>query len=308
MAEGQVIEQPADDSEAALVDRIVKTFAPDEPEEEVEAPETEVEAEAPEPEPEGDAVDPDAPFIPVKVKAEGGTDQDELLSINQLKSGYMMQKDYQRKTAELARARDTLTQEVEQAVSQERQSYLQGLQVAEQALLNMVVPELNGVDIEKLAQTDPAKAVAIQARAHKLNQTVQAIRGQIAQAAEQARKAQAEQSKRALSDPVSGVPGWGDQLYNQIISEAKDYGFSTEEVANVVDHRMIRVLHDALQYRKAKTAKPKDQVKAVPKVLKPGTPQGKSALQAQNEAQLSNRLQKSGSIEDAAALYLARRK
>jgi hypothetical protein len=71
---------------------------------------------------------------------------------------------------------------------------------------------------------------------------------------------------------------------------------------------MIRVLHDALQFQKAKAVKPKDQAKAVPKVLKPGTPQGKSETQAKQEAQLRQRLQKTGSVEDAAALYLATRR
>lgn len=308
MEQGQDI-QPTEDE---IVQRIANVLTP--PEESQEEPqeiqegEEAPEEEAQEAEPEGPAVDPDAPFIPLKFKTEGGEDKEENLSINQLKSGYMMRQDYQRKTAELARARETLTNEVETHVAQERQNYVQGLQVAEQALLAMVVPELNGIDMEQLAQSDPSKAVLLQAKAHKLSQTINGIRAQIAQANQQAMQKQAEQSIRILSDPIQGIPGWNDQLYTNIISEgAKTYGFRPEEVANVVDHRMIRVLHDAMQYRQAKAAKPV-QAKAVPKVLKPGTPQGRSEAQAKQEALLSQRLKKSGSVEDAAALYLARRK
>jgi predicted transposase YbfD/YdcC len=312
------MEEVIQPSEADLVARIANVLtpeeAPEEPQEanqessEAEEPEAS-ETEEPEQEEEGQAVDPDAPFIPTKFKTEGGEEREETLSINQLKSGYMMRQDYQRKTAELAKARDTLTSEVEQHVAQERNNYIQGLQIAEQALMAMVVPELNGVDMEQLAQTDPSKAVLLQAKAHKLSQTVNHIRQQIAQAQQQAMHKMAEQSLRVLSDPIQGIPGWNDQLYTSIITEgAKAFGFRPEEVANVVDHRMIRVLHDALQFQKAKAVKPKDQAKAVPKVLKPGTPQGKSETQAKQEAQLRQRLQKTGSVEDAAALYLATRR
>lgn len=303
-------------SEAELVSRINNVLNPqEEAPEEVEAPETEVTAEAPQEEappqeeaaePEEQAIDPDAPFIPLKTKVEGGGDQEETLSINQLKAGYMMQKDYHRKTQELAKARDTLTKEVEQGISSARQEYLEGLRVAEQALISLIVPELQGVDMEKLAYENPSQAVLLQARAGKLHQSVQWIRQQRAQAEQQAAKTLSEQMERALADPISGVPGWGAAMKEQLASDAKAYGFTPEEVSAVVDPRMFRVLHDAAQFQKAKSAKPKEQVRPTPKVLKPGVQQGSRELQAKNEEKLMANFKKSGSIDDGAALLLAR--
>lgn len=308
----EVMVQPEED--ASLVERFARALAPEQeeapepqPEHEEEAG-SQPEAEGSEPQAEADeqVVDPDAPFIPIKYKVEGGEDREETLSINQLKSGYMMRQDYQRKTAEVARARDTLTAEVESQVSQERQNYVQGLQIAEQALLAMVVPELNGVDMEQLAQSDPSKAVLLQAKAHKLSQTIGAIRQQLAQAQQQAMQKMAEQSKRALSDPVSGIQGWGEQMYSQLMNEGgRAYGFTPDEVAAVVDHRMIRVLHDAYQYRQLKAAKPKDQGKPAPKVIKPGVSVGKGERAAEQVAQLRQKAQKTGKWQDAAEVYLA---
>lgn len=303
------LEQP---TEASIVERITRVLQPEEPE--AETPEGESdqpeETKAEEETPEGTEVDPDEAFIPVTVKTEGGADEEETVSINQLRAGYMRQKDYQRKTAELARSRESQQSEIEQQISQQRQQYIEGLQVAEQALQQMVLPELMGVDIERLAREKPGEAIALQARGNKLRDTINNIRGQIQQAQQRAFAEAAAKSKQALSDPVSGLPGWGDQMYTQIINEgSKLYGFSPEEVASVVDHRMIRVLHDAMQFKQASQAKPKEQpAKPAPKVLKPGAPQGKSELRAKEVAHLNQRLQKSGSIEDAAALYLARKR
>lgn len=313
--QGQAPKQPAAD-EASVLSRLsafvgdpeesAEDDAPDEqPETEGEAaePEQASEEEAPAQEPAGVEVDPDAPLVEITSKGDDGKDETRLWSLNEMKKGVMMERDYRRKTAEVARARDTMETEVQQQVSQTRTEYIQGLKTAEQALLALVLPELQNVDMDKLAAENPSEAMRVQVKAGKLNNAVTAIRQQLAQADQQAQTQMAQQSKRALSDPIGGIPGWGDEMYGKIIQEgAKYYGFKPEEVANVVDHRMIRALHDALQYQQAKQAKPAPKGPA-PKVIKPGAPAGSDDLRAREVTNLRQRLKKSGDLRDAAALW-----
>jgi len=276
-------------------------------EEPQETPEATQEEQPQETQDEGVTIDPDAPLIEITVKKEDGTDETRPWSLNELKQSVMMKQDYTRKTQEIARAREQMSQAIEQQVAQERNNYLQSLQMAEAALVSLVAPELQQVDFSKLAEENPAEAVKLQAKAAKLQQTMAALRQQQQAVQQQAVQRLAQESVRLLSDPVTGIPGWGDELYSSLISEgAKAYGFRPEEIANVVDHRLIRVLNDALSFQKAKSAKP--VVKAVPKVIKPGAPSVKGEMQARNEQQLQARLKKTGDLKDAAALYLSRMK
>jgi hypothetical protein len=94
-----------------------------------------------------------------------------------------------------------------------------------------------------------------------------------------------------------------------IIQTGNAYGYSAEELAQVVDYRHIKVLHELAEYRKLKDAKPgvEKKVTVVPKVLRPGAPQSGDS-QAKRVNELQQRLRASGSVKDAAALLAAQRK
>jgi hypothetical protein len=253
-------------------------------------------------------IDPEAPLFDVTVKVEGGASENLKVSLKELESGFMMQKDYQRKTAELARAREQLTQEVQKMVEPERQSYTQNLQILQQAVLGLAAPELQSVNWEQLASEDPAKYVQLTAKAQRVQQMLSHIQNQQQQAQQQALQQAAQQCQKMLTDPIQGIPNWGAEVAQTIIQTGTTYGYSPEELAQVVDYRHIKVLHDLAEYNKLKAAKPgvEKKVTVVPKVLKPGAPAGD--LQAKKETELSQKLRKSGSVNDAAALLLARRK
>lgn len=322
-ATGQASGQPEGD--AGVVDRLAALFGEsgDEPaQEEQQQPESDA---APEPvvqeadtdpaETEEESVqdtltiDPDSPLVEITIKTEGGADETRLWSLNEMKAGVMMHKDYQRKTAELAKARDQLAQEVQQMVEPERQAYLQNLQNMQAAVQTLVMPELQNVDWEKLAVENPAQYVQLSAKYQKAQQALQYAQHQQQQEMTRQFQAQAQHSRQMLSDPIAGIPGWNDGLYTSLINEAsKQYGFSPQEVAQVVDYRMIKVLHDAFQYQKVKSAKPavEKKVMVAPKVLKPGAQADSSDAHAKTEKDLHQRLRKTGDVKDAAALYMAR--
>jgi hypothetical protein len=256
-------------------------------------------------------IDPEAPIFEIPVK--GG--EPEKVSLKELEGGYMRQKDYTQKTQELARARDQLQEEVRKSVEPTVQAYQQHLGILQQAVIATIMPEMHNVDMERLAQEDPSRYVALSAKFQKAQQLVGQIQQQQQQLAAQANQQTAERSRRALSDPVTGIADWNDEMYTGIIKEgSRAYGFAPDEVAAVVDHRMIRVLHDALQYQKAKAAQPgiSKKVALAPKLVRAGTPTSSSDRQQTTEKELMARLKKSrgsrDNIEAAAALWDARQK
>lgn len=272
------------------------------PIEQEEASEEEEKAEEP-----SITLDPEAPLFETKVKVEGGGEAVEKLSLKQLQEGYMRQADYQRKTAEVARARDTLTQEARQLIEPERQQFISQMNAMQKAMVDLYQSEIAGVDLETLVSDDPAAYVRMQAKAQKLMGTINAAQQAVQEAQRKAVQEQIQTSIRMLNDPVQGIPGWGQEMYQSLLRDGVNtYGFSPDEMAGVTDYRMLKVLKDATEFRKLQAAKPavEKKVNLVPKVVKPGTQQ--ESPQAQDEKKLRERLKRTGSEKDAQALMLAR--
>lgn len=146
-----------------------------------------------------------------------------------------------------------------------------------------------------------------------VNQTLQNIEEEQKQTYEKIQKEQQaslEKAKLEARETLErDIKGWDAEVYNKVLGTAvSDYGFKSEEVAPVVDARLIKVFHDAYQYRQLQKAKPEvsKKVVAVPKVVKPGSAQPQASSNAADEAY--NRLKKSGRVEDAAEWYLAQQK
>jgi hypothetical protein len=83
------------------------------------------------------------------------------------------------------------------------------------------------------------------------------------------------------------------------------YGFTDEEVRGISDHRAVRLLNDALKYRKLMASKSKvnRKAKGAKPVVKPGGKKvgtGKRKAQERRKAQLKN----TGSIKDAVSLIM----
>ena len=84
-----------------------------------------------------------------------------------------------------------------------------------------------------------------------------------------------------------------------------DYGFNDQEIGSLADHRFLKVLKDAMDYRNLKDAKPIVQKKVVnaPKVVKSGTASSESSKRSVIQSKLG-RLKKSGKIQDAHSAIL----
>lgn len=250
--------------------------------------------------------------LEVKVKGEDGRDVVEKPTIKELREGYMRQKDYSRKTAEVARQREEVPEKIRQGVESERTSYLQQLQQLQAVVIETVAPELKNVDWNTLATSDPFEYVRLQNRSKQLEQVLQGIQAKQQEITKkqqdemsQAKQKVAQQSRQVLEEKI---PGWSDQLYQQLMEAAvTDYGYKRDEVASWLDPKAFQVLHDAAEYRKMKANKPivDKRVVNVPKVVKSGTAQPVNRPQARH-SEAVKKLQGSGRIEDAAAVIRSR--
>jgi hypothetical protein len=234
------------------------------------------------------------------------------VSLKQLREERMMKADYHRNIQKVKAQEAELGTKAQQAELKAAQEYAQRLEVHKQA-----VTRLSGVktmpEIEALSRQDPAAAQQEFLKLISVNQTIQAIEGEQRAVAEKQqhamRAAHAQTVEKAKQTLENDVPGWNAELYTKVLGGvAKDYGFQNHEVEPVVDARLIKLFHDAYQYRQLQKAKPEisKKVVAVPKVVKPGSADKPNT--SSNVQELADRLKKTGSGDDFVALYLAQQK
>ncbi len=223
------------------------------------------------------------------------------VTLSDLTEGYMRQSDYTKKTMELAEQR--------KAFEGENQQISHIKQQLSEALEYWAVPMDQEPNWAEIAQEKtPQEVFALQQqwneREKRAAQAAQHHQALKAQEAEQVRVAETEKLMEAF-------PEWRDPAKfqvaaKQVMETGGNYGFTAEEMAGLVDHRMIKVLVDAQKYRELQTAKPKvtKKVSKAPKKLKPGSKPDKSEMKKAARQKQMDRLKQSGSVDDAVALLL----
>lgn len=278
-----------------------------EPEETAEAPaETESTAET-EPAADEPTEIEEQPRGRYKVKVNG---EELAVTFDELKKGYQLESDYRKKTAEIAEQRRQL--------EAERAHYGNQLQEFIPALHAQIQDKFAGIDWLKLSQENPAEYVKLQAEATVANQRLQMALGEqhrIQSETEAKRKAdhaeylKGEQQKLVEKLPIVADPEKGKAFKAELKSYLKETGYTDSEISTLGDHRAALIAYKAMQYDKAlkaKTAVQAQVVKAnVPKVQKPGTAtRVDPRVTAVSDA--TERLRKSGKVEDLAAVLRAR--
>ena len=245
----------------------------------------------------------DTNLIPVKINGK-----EERWTLDQLKQSAAGQGYINQKMQENA-ALEKQLKEQSQALAQQQQEILAMYQNAQQGGLQAPTPptkELFDQDpigyMEAKLQYDEAKATHDQrlTELHGMQQQ-QAKQQQEAQQAYLAEQAQVlTQHIPELADPEKG-----EKLKSSLIETGVYYGWTPEEMSKVADARYVRALNDARKYRQLVANKQKSQAKAkgVRPVVKAGAkkrPDGQAATRKKAQ----QRLQKSGSIDDALSLML----
>lgn len=289
---------------AAQISRLLQQEQPSNSEEPetVEQPETaEVEPEMAEAEPdaeteeqvEEETLEGDTDLEPrYKVKVDG----EELeVGIDDLRKGYMMERDYRKKTSEVARARDE--------VRKQQEALLAKINDAE-IMLDLELEDLNSDASRELKEYDPSafyeKKEALEAKKNKL-QELKRERLQI----EQQRKAESIGKEKELL--LQALPEWLDEkTLNEeaplLNKQWQDLGFNDSELDVFSDHRLILLTRKAALYDKLKSAKPENKkVQVKPKAAKPGSA---TTNQDRNRSKVDERrskLKQTGNVRDAQA-------
>ncbi len=272
----EAAEQPAEDAQA-----------------EPEAPGTEPDAD--EAEPEQVEAEPSETFT-VKVNGE-----EMEVTRDELVKGYQLEADYRRKTANLSDDRKAV--EIEKAALEQAKQELEAKRLEALSMTDEAEP-----DWVKLIEEDPIGAFEQRAKWDARQKQKAEAKQQLEAMQEQQKR---EVATREWNTLMEKVPEWKDPkafeaATTEINETAVHYGFSQQEVANNLDHRVLLVMRDAAEYRKMTAAKPEieKKVSAAPKAMKPGATRSKTSVEAESRQKLRENLQRNPDSAEAAIAYL----
>ncbi len=115
-----------------------------------------------------------------------------------------------------------------------------------------------------------------------------------------------EAAKEAVKVLREAIPDWSPKLYDQIREYAISTGMDAEVVNNLVDPVAIQLLHKARLFDESKKIVTKKKVVQQKKVLKPTVTTSVKDVKGNAPAKQKAKLQASGSVDDAADLFLSR--
>ena len=244
------------------------------------------------------------------VKVDG---VEQRVTLEDLKRGYSGQQYVQQGMQQVAEMRKQFEQIASDFLNEREQAKAIFAQVQ-----NMQVPSAPVPPCAGLAETDPFRYSAEKAKydvaaneyQQKMAEIQQALEGN-SQAEQQARNAYLQREMETLKQviPDFADPEKAQSLRNNMLTVSQQtYGFDPQEIAAITDHRVLRVLHDAIQYRAAQGGKEQaiKKAKAKPKrTVKPGAK--KTASNQNSQRQARSKLKRSGSIQDAMSLILNER-
>jgi hypothetical protein len=254
-------------------------------------------------------IDPDEPLFEQEVEEEGKKVAQKL-SLKELQQGYLRDRDYRKKTQELARQREELPKLVAKQGQDLSESYAKRLGELQGLVVKTVAAELADKDLNKLAAEDPFEYVRISNRARQLNELLQAVQKE--QEAETHKKREVEQKsslekwQRSLEILQSDIPDFGPAVVKRLIDAGEEHGFSKDEVSGWTDHRLIKMLHALSEKKSVESKKPEieKKVAVVTKVMKPGQPSKSRSSLDEATARFKKGGGKVGS-EDGIALFEA---
>lgn len=151
--------------------------------------------------------------------------------------------------------------------------------------------------MQAVAEYDAKKAAYDQQRAEMSHITQQQTAAQ-----QQAMSAYLQEQRQVLQRDIPELADAekGKQLMGDLRATGERYGFSAEELDQIVDARTVKVLHDAYKWRKLQEGKSKveQKVKKARPVMTPKAPRKVNA-EAKREQEARRALKKSGSVDAA---------
>lgn len=241
------------------------------------------------------------------VKVNG---QEEQVTLDDLKQGYSGQKYVQQGMQDAASQKKEAVA-VFEALTNERQ------QLAElyQSLQNGNISSPPVKPTKELFDADPIGYMKQNMEYEEQKAQYDAQMAQLQQVSQKSSEAEANAKQAYLQEQMQilqrEIPEFADSnrataLKEQLVNYGTThYGYTTEEISQITDHRAIKVLHDAMKYQdtlKGKS-KAKQKLKSAKPMMKPGAKKQPTS-QAKVRSRQKAKLRDSGSIDDALGLIL----
>ena len=319
----QVAEQsPQSRLETMLGDSIESDVKPPELQEEEEQTPLEAEAEDTE-----EVESEEATEEPDEEVEEEEQSQDEVPAILKLKvNGEDVEKpldevvalaqqglDYTQKTQQVAEQRKELEAYAESIKAQEQafqeQMQLNNVLIEDVAKITSLDQQLNqyaNVNWQQLSDNDFVEAQKLFFTYNQLQQE----RSQLVSQFEAKKQQVVQKQTQLMSEKIAKgkeilakeIPNWSPETNQALLSTGKDYGFSDAELNSIVDPRHVKVLHDAMQWRKLQqNSTVKKKVSSAKPVVKPGSKDTKAEASS-NHRNLREQLRKTGKSDAAQKL------
>lgn len=256
--------------------------------------------------------------IKIKVKIDG---KEEEVTLSEVAAGYQKERNYRKNSMQLADERKGFEAEVEAAKSNLGERFQQANALAE-TLESQLMREFNGINWDQLEQNDREEWLVQRQKYGEKYQQIQQTKAQIQQQLGkqsqelQAKQLEAQQAQLAKEAEklLEAIPEWQNQATweaedKQMQSFLNDYGFTEAEVKAVGDHRLVKLVRDAMLSKGSikKIDIAKNKVKKLPKIVKPGAKPNNAALKNKAKSDARLKLQRSGgNVDDIAAALLDR--
>ena len=221
--------------------------------------------------------------------------------------------DYTQKTQQVAEQRKELEDYAKGIQAQEaifrQEVELQNVlinEVAQITSLDQKLAAYQNVNWQQLSDNDFVEAQKLFFTYNQLQQD----RNQLVSQFEAKKQEVAQKQSQLLSEKIAKgkevlakeIPNWSPETNQALLSTGKDYGFSDAELNSIVDPRHVKVLHDAMQWRKLQqNSSVKNKISNAKPVVKPGAKDSKTEANS-NHRNLREQLRKTGKSDAATKL------
>src|SRR5690242_131878 len=227
--------------------------------------------------------------------------------------------DYSQKMHAVGEAERSITARLQAVQQLEQMQNALAPDLAQVKAVESQLAQWQNVNWVQLANDSPLEYPKYRAQYDQLMNAYQMAVGQFQRKFQtvQAQKQQvvAQTLEQQRSKLLNIMPEWQDPAkYEAGAKDVRDYlirkGVDPQAVENLSDAVAVAIAADAAAYDKLRRAKSErsKQVRTLPPVTRPGAAQPANQAQADRETKLSQRLKRSGSLEDAAAMLLNRMK
>jgi hypothetical protein len=230
------------------------------------------------------------------------------VTLKEALEGYVRTETFHRRMNQIDEAKKIVRRAAADAVH--NYEYSSNLAKEMEAWMETMVPKEPNWD-EEFAK-DPQKARELQRYHEKANEFRNSLRGQTAEAMKKMQESNHAQLAAFAEEESQKFEAENRKHWTDPKRKAKDLqsmrktglssGFSEEELSQVYDSRMLKVLLKASKYDRMMAAKPKPVVR-VEKPVPPGAGSAKRRTAQKGVTSAMSRLNRTGSIDDAAVVF-----